>query len=40
MGWESSDEVIFDVASGENKLERGGNNLLSGGNDLVVGTSN
>ena len=30
MGWDSSDLVIFDLASG-------GNELVSGGNDLVRG---
>ena len=35
MGWDSSDLVIFDVASGEVELASGGNDLVSGGNDLL-----
>ena len=37
MGWDSSDGVIFDLASGGNELASGGNDLLSVGNDLVIG---
>ena len=35
MGWDSSDVVIFDLASGGNELGSGGNDLVSGGNDLL-----
>ena len=35
MGWDSSDLVIFDIASGVNELASGGNDLVSGGNDLL-----
>ena len=34
MGWDSSEVVIFDLASVDN-LVTGGNELVSGGNDLV-----
>ena len=37
MGWDSSDVVIFDVASGENELARDRNDIVSAGNDLVSG---
>ena len=32
IGWDSSDVVIFDLASGGNKLASGGNDLVSGAN--------
>ena len=35
MGWDSSDFVIFDLASGVNELVGGGYNLVSGRNDLL-----
>ena len=37
MGWDSSDVVMFDLASGGNELASGGNNLVSGGYNLVSG---
>ena len=33
MGWDSSNVVIFDLATVGNELACGGNDLLSGGND-------
>ena len=33
MGWDSSNVVIFDLATGGNELASGGNDLLSDGND-------
>ena len=32
MGWDSSDVVMFDLASGGNKLASGRNDLVSGVN--------
>ena len=33
MGWDSSNVVIFDLATGGNELASGRNDLLSDGND-------
>ena len=35
MGWDSSDVVMFDLASGGDDLVSGGYNLVSGGIDLA-----
>ena len=35
MGWDSSDVVIFDLASGGNALASSGNDLVRGGNELI-----
>ena len=37
MCWDSSDVVIFDLASGGNELASGGNDLVSSGNELISG---
>ena len=37
MGWDFSDLVIFDIASGENELASAGNDLISGRNELISG---
>ena len=37
MGCDSSNYIIFDLASGGDDLSSGGNELASGGNGLVSG---
>ena len=37
MGLDSSDVVIFDLASGGIDLVSGGNDIVSGGNKLISG---